>query len=287
MSELKKVFDVDALRASTQAARSAGKTIGFVPTMGNLHAGHISLVAEARQHADFVVVSIFVNPTQFGEGEDFDHYPRTVEEDCAQLQHAGADLVFLPSVSVMYPRGPAQETTVSVSGISTILCGAHRPGHFDGVTTVVSKLFHMVQPDIAVFGEKDYQQLAIIRRMVADLNFPIEIRGIPPIREADGLAMSSRNRFLSPDERNSAAKLQAELLNVAEQLKSGERDYARLQHEAIIFLKKQGFRPQYLEIRRPDLSLPTAADSAWVILVAAGLGSTRLIDNIAISMDGG
>jgi pantoate--beta-alanine ligase len=241
-------------------------------------------VAEARRRARRIVVSIFVNPLQFGPTEDFSVYPRTPEADAEKLRDAGADLLFMPDVNEMYPSDAESMTRVEVPGLSEDLCGRFRPGHFRGVATVVLKLFNQVQPDIAVFGEKDYQQLTIIRRMVADLNVPAEVVGSPTIREPDGLAMSSRNAYLSEDERSQASLLHARLRLAAEQLSSGERDFARVEQEHAETLKAAGFEVDYFTVREPEaLAAPQADDDRWIILVAARLGRTRLIDNLSVS----
>jgi pantoate--beta-alanine ligase len=280
---MKTVTSVRELRAAVAEARAAGKRIALTPTMGNLHQGHAALVRRAVQLGDFVVASIFVNPLQFGANEDLDKYPRTLAADQQLLFDAGCDLLFAPTVEEMYPHGMNTQTIVSVPGVSSGLCGASRPGHFDGVATVVSKLFHMAQPDLAVFGEKDYQQLAVIRTMVRDLNMPIEIFGEPTVRAEDGLALSSRNGYLSAEERAAAPRLYATLQQMAEALRSGRRDYEKLIAEGIATLQGHGLRPDYLEIRE-GLSLrpATAEDRHLVILVAAALGKTRLIDNLAL-----
>ncbi len=275
---------ISSLRAALRQARKAGKTIAFVPTMGNLHDGHIHLVKEARVRADFVVVSIFVNPTQFGAGEDFDQYPRTLDADATRLAEAKCDLLFAPPATEMYPDGRAQSTVVSVSGITEMLCGASRPGHFAGVATVVSKLFNIVQPDMALFGEKDYQQLAVIRRLTRELGFPIEVVGIATQRADDGLALSSRNGFLSAAERAQAPELYKTLANLRTAIEGGQRDYAMLTQAAQAHLGKCGFTPDYLEIRRQDLEPAAPEDRELVILVAAKLGTTRLIDNLAFTL---
>lgn len=275
---------ITGLRGALRAARKAGKSIAFVPTMGNLHEGHITLIRAAKRRADIVVASIFVNPTQFGVNEDFDKYPRTLAADSALLADADCDLLFAPDAREMYPDGRSQLTTVSVSGITDILCGASRPGHFSGVTTVVSKLFNIVQPDMALFGEKDYQQLAVIRCMARELCFPIEIIGVPTVRAEDGLALSSRNGFLSPEERQKAPQLYQTLTNLRTAIASGQRDYAMLTQVAQGHLAKCGFTPDYLAIHRQDLAAASADDQALVILVAAKLGSTRLIDNLAFEV---
>jgi len=277
---------VEELRAQTTVWRQAGMRIGLVPTMGNIHAGHIALVKAAQQHADKVVVSIFVNPTQFGPNEDYDGYPRTIESDSEQLEACQADVLFMPSVETMYGKNIEQTTKVSVPGLSDILCGASRPGHFDGVTTIVSKLFNLVRPDIAVFGEKDFQQLVILKRMNEDLAFPIEIIGVPTWREEDGLAMSSRNQYLTEKERQSAPVLYKTLLGVARQLEAGRVGYGLLSHDASQDLEKSGFLPEYVEIRREiDLKPPEPGDKAIVILAAARLGKARLIDNVRIELE--
>lgn len=275
---------ITGLRGALRAARKAGKSVAFVPTMGNLHDGHITLVRAAKRRADIVVASIFVNPTQFGANEDFDKYPRTLAADSALLADADCDLLFAPDAREMYPDGRSQLTTVSVSGITEALCGASRPGHFNGVATVVSKLFNIVQPDMALFGEKDYQQLAVIRCMARELCFPVEIIGVPTVRAEDGLALSSRNGFLSAEERQQAPQLYQTLRNLRSAIESGQRDYAMLAQAAQGHLAKCGFVPDYLEVRRQDLGLPGPGDKALVILVAAKLGSTRLIDNLAFDL---
>ncbi len=275
---------IAGLRAALKAARKAGKSIALVPTMGNLHDGHITLVKKAKQRADIVVVSIFVNPTQFGVNEDFDKYPRTLAADAALLADAACDLVFAPEVREMYPDGHSQNTIVSVSGITEVLCGKSRPGHFTGVATVVSKLFNIVQPDMALFGEKDYQQLAVIRRFTRELCFPVEIVGVPTVRAEDGLALSSRNGFLSADERKLAPQLYQTLCNLRTAIENGQRDYAMLAAAGNGHLEKCGFTPDYLEIRRQDLEPAGPADKSLAILVAARLGTTRLIDNLAFEL---
>ncbi len=260
--------------------------IAFVPTMGNLHAGHLSLVRYARQNADVVVVSVFVNPTQFGAGEDFERYPRTLEADSTLIKHAGADVLFAPTVSEMYPNGANESTKVIVSGLSDILCGTFRPGHFGGVSSVVARLFHAVQPHLAIFGRKDFQQLLIIQQMVKDLLMPIEIIGLATCRENDGLAMSSRNGYLKPEERLIAPHLYKNLLEIKEAILNGEKNYPTLKEKAINALSKVGFTPDYISIRdRKDLSVPTTKTpiEELIILGAAWLGSARLIDNIEVS----
>lgn len=281
MNVVKTVAD---LRAALNRARGEGKRIGFVPTMGNLHEGHIALIKKAGQRADFVVASIFVNPLQFGPNEDLDNYPRTLAADQDKLFEAGCHLLFAPSVNEMYPHGQALQTIVSVPGVSEGLCGGSRPGHFDGVATVVTKLFNMVQPDLAVFGEKDFQQLAVIRTMVRDLNMPVQIIGEPIVRAADGLALSSRNGYLSEDERAAAPALYRALNEIAEALRTGNRDFAALQARGEELLHAAGLRPDYFEIRNAgDLRAASSDTTHFVILGAAFLGKTRLIDNLQIN----
>jgi pantoate--beta-alanine ligase len=260
-----------------------GGNVAFVPTMGNLHAGHLSLVKAAREQADRVVVSIFVNPLQFGAGEDFDNYPRTLEDDAVLLAGEGTDLLFAPTVSTMYPKAQTDQTRVEVPRLSELLCGATRPGHFVGVATVVCKLFNMVQPDIAFFGKKDYQQLMVIRRMVEDLAMPVRVEGIETVREADGLAMSSRNGYLTEAERQTAPALYAMLRGVAQRLSEGADDYAALESEAGKRLDTQGLRTDYVAIRAADdLAVPRPGAPRLVILAAAYLGKARLIDNLEV-----
>ena len=272
---------IQGLHAALGSARAARKTIGFVPTMGNLHEGHIKLVQEARLRCDVVVVSIFVNPTQFGVGEDFDKYPRTLEADSKMLFDARCDILFAPSVQQMYGETP-QHTTVQVDAIADDLCGKSRPGHFTGVATVVTKLFNIVQPNIAFFGEKDYQQLAVIRHLTRDLCFPIDIIGVPTVRAADGLALSSRNGYLSEAERAQAPVIYQTMSLLKEALLQGERNYQGLMEFGRQKLTLAGFDVDYLEIRTPLLLAPTDNSTEWVILVAARLGKTRLIDNLSV-----
>ncbi|HGA2319131.1 TPA: pantoate--beta-alanine ligase [Pseudomonas putida] len=280
------VKTVRELRAAVARARSEGKRIGFVPTMGNLHSGHAALVTKAAQRADFVVASIFVNPLQFGANEDLDKYPRTLAADQQRLLDAGCHLLFAPTVEEMYPDGMAVQTRVSVPGLSEGLCGASRPGHFEGVATVVSKLFNMVQPDLAVFGEKDYQQLAVIRAMVRDLNMPIQIIGEPTVRAEDGLALSSRNGYLTPEQRSTAPVVYRTLKQIGEALGRGQVDFAALIEQGKADLIAAGLRPDYLEVRHAvNLRPATFGDRDLVILVAAYLGNTRLIDNLYLHLD--
>lgn len=268
-------------RERVRTWQAAGETVAFVPTMGNLHEGHIALVREARRHAARVVASIFVNPTQFGANEDFDRYPRTLPQDSGRLQEAGCDLLFAPDVAQMYPNGRESLTTVHVPRLGDALCGAFRPGHFDGVSTVVSKLLHIVPADLALFGEKDFQQLAVIRRMVEDLDIPTRIVGVPTVRESNGLAMSSRNGFLMPEQRETAAVIYRSLCAARDAVLSGSRDFSRACTEAAKAIGKAGLQVDYVEIRNARTLEPaSASDDSLVIAVAARLGATRLIDNI-------
>lgn len=275
---------IQGVRAALNQARKAGKSIAFVPTMGNLHSGHIALVLNAKRRADFVVSSVFVNPTQFGVNEDFASYPRTLDSDANLLAEAECDILFAPNAEEMYPDGRQQATTVQVAGITEFLCGASRPGHFTGVATVVTKLLNIIQPDMALFGEKDYQQLAVIRRLVTELCIPTNIIAIPTHRADDGLALSSRNGYLSSDERAKAPLIYQTLTQLQSAILSGQRDYASLAHAASSHLNKCGFKTDYLEIRAANLDSATENDSDLVILVAAYLGKTRLIDNLAFSL---
>lgn len=274
------VTELSRLRAIVGGWKREGLRVGFVPTMGNLHAGHYSLVTLARRHADRVVSSVFVNPTQFGPNEDFTRYPRTPEADTTGLEQAGCDVLWLPTVESMYPFGVELAANVHVPGVSALLEGAHRPGHFDGVCTVVTRLFNQVQPDMAAFGRKDYQQLAVIRQMVADLAFPIEIVGGDIVREDDGLAMSSRNQYLTAQTRPQAAVIRRVLLAMRQASLAGA-PRAQVEAEGAAQLQAAGFQVDYAVVRLPDLGEPGEGDpGARVALVAARLGNTRLIDNI-------
>ncbi|MFR0691267.1 pantoate--beta-alanine ligase [Enterobacterales bacterium AE_CKDN230030158-1A_HGKHYDSX7] len=280
------VKTVRELRAAVARARSEGKRIALVPTMGNLHAGHAALVTKAGQRADFVVASIFVNPLQFGPSEDLDKYPRTLAADQEKLLEAGCHLLFAPTVEEMYPDGMEGQTRLHVTGVSEGLCGGSRPGHFDGVATVVCKLFNMVQPDMALFGEKDFQQLAVIRKLVRDLNLPIQIFGEATVRAEDGLALSSRNGYLTEEQRAIAPVLQRTLKQLAERIRQGERDFPALLAEGRQQIEAAGLRIDYLEARESaGLRPATEQDQQLVILVAAFLGTTRLIDNLAFHLD--
>ena len=273
---------VSDLREFLNTTRSQGKTIGFVPTMGNLHQGHLDLVNKASEMSDVVIVSIFVNPMQFGPHEDFDAYPRTLKTDCSALANHPCNAVFAPTVREMYPKGV--NTEIDVPSLSTILCGHHRPGHFKGVATVVTKLLNIVQPNIAVFGNKDYQQLQVIRTMVADLLIPVTIVGADTTREPSGLAMSSRNAYLSEEEKDTAAMLYATLRNVGEALRNDARVSTTLKQEKAR-LTSAGFVLDYLEIRdAQDLSKSYVEADSAVILVAAKLGQARLIDNLVVDL---
>jgi len=276
-------FDrIQPLQEQLSSWRSEGQSIALVPTMGNLHAGHLALVKRAQQIAQGTVVTIFVNPTQFVQGEDYAAYPRTFENDRLALEALGTDILFHPPVSAMYPDGVQQQTRVTVDGLDDIFCGKFRKGHFTGVATVVTKLFNIIQPDVAVFGEKDYQQLLVIRRLVRDLNMPIEIAGMATVREDDGLAMSSRNRYLSESERRTASLLYQVLLQISDEIKKGSMDYSLLEQNAAAVLRHAGFRPEYISIRNADdLGEPVAAGNL-VVLAAAWLGQARLIDNLQV-----
>jgi pantoate--beta-alanine ligase len=275
------IRDIKSLREGIAALRTNGARVALVPTMGALHDGHLTLVREAKSHADHVVASIFVNPTQFGPNEDLDAYPRREAADAALLAAEGTAILWAPGVAAMYPPGHA--TRISVSGVSEVLCGGARPGHFDGVATVVAKLFQQVAPDVALFGEKDWQQLAVIRRMAADLDFALEIRGVPTVREADGLAMSSRNAYLSPDQRAAASALPAMLQRAAAAIIAGDAVATTLAAGEAALLDAGFASIDYLDLR--DGSSLARLDSLQPgarLFIAARIGSTRLIDNIAV-----
>lgn len=273
------------LRQHIRRLRHEGKRVALVPTMGNLHDGHMTLVEEAKTRADVVVVSIFVNPMQFDRAEDLARYPRTLQEDCEKLNKRKVDFVFAPSATEIYPQGLESQTFVDVPGLSTMLEGASRPGHFRGVSTIVSKLFNLIQPDIACFGEKDFQQLALIRKMVADLGYDIEIVGVPIIRAKDGLALSSRNGYLTAEQRKIAPGLYQVMTRVADKLKAGERDREEMIAIAEQELNEKGFRADDIQIRDADTLLDlTESSKRAVILMAAWLGQARLIDNQSVTL---
>lgn len=279
------VSDSEHLRDSLADWRHSGAHIALVPTMGNLHDGHLSLVTLAREHAERVVVSIFVNPTQFAAGEDFEKYPRTLERDKRMLKKVKPDLLFVPDVDTMYPFGLDSATSVTVPVLTADFCGAFRPGHFDGVTSVVARLFSIVQPDVAIFGQKDYQQQLVIRRLVADLRLPIEIVSGPTKREDDGLAMSSRNQYLSEEQRGLAPTLYAVLQGIGRDLQAGKRNYEELERLGMEALSTAGFEPEYVGIRRAEnLEFPDRDNDEIVVLAAVRLGNARLIDNILVSI---
>ena len=283
---MKVEHDVSSLRASVKQWRTDGLTIALVPTMGNLHEGHLSLLARARELADRTVASIFVNPIQFGRGEDYQRYPSTLDDDCAKLEAAGLDLLFAPNLSELYPGGIEEDTRISVPALSDILCGEFRPGHFSGVATVVIKLLINAQPDFALFGEKDYQQVQVIRRMVTDLLVPTKIIAMPIIREADGVAMSSRNSYLKAAERDVAGAIFKAMNQAADAIRQGAISRREIEMDGQAALKASGMRPEYFSIRRQDdLSEAGDGDKNLVVLVAAWLGEARLIDNLKINLD--
>ena len=275
----------EEMRELHESWRHQGDHVALVPTMGNLHAGHLSLVDLASEHAERVVVTVFVNPTQFGEGEDFAEYPRTLKRDSQRLKKLEADALFVPEVETVYPFGLERATVVSVPGLTRNFCGASRPGHFDGVTTVVARLFALVQPDVAVFGQKDYQQQLVIRHMTTDLSLPIRIITAPTVREDDGLAMSSRNQYLSEAERAVAPQLYRTLQALGADLQDGKRNFEELEKRASAALEAAGFVPDYVAIRRAENLEPPDRDcDEIVILAAAHLGKARLIDNIVVTI---
>jgi pantoate--beta-alanine ligase len=277
------IKEISELREIRRTWQNSAKVIAFVPTMGNLHQGHLNLVREAKKQADIVVVSIFVNPLQFGPDEDLDAYPRTLEKDSSLLEGLGVDALFMPSTNDIYARGLEQQTFVEVPGLSYMICGASRPGHFRGVATIVCKLFNMVQPNLAFFGEKDFQQLQVIKAMVTDLSMNLKVFGVTTTREDDGLAMSSRNHYLKDDERKLAPTLNKKMHELVDEIHAGRRDFSRLTQEYKLQLGKLGFNPDYLEIRNVEnLLQPGHEDQHLVLLAAAFLGKTRLIDNLQI-----
>ena len=276
------IHEIRELRGVLDTAVS-GSSVGLVPTMGNLHAGHVRLMASSIAGCDLTVATIFVNPLQFGPQEDLESYPRTLATDSVQLEAAGVDMLFAPSETELYPDGRSTQTAVSVPGISTELCGASRPGHFDGVTTVVLKLFNIVRPDVAYFGLKDYQQLTIIRSMTRQLNVPVEIIGVDTVRADDGLALSSRNQYLNDAQRAAAPELFATLQATAAALQNGEKDLPRLEHKAVQRLETAGFEPDFISIRDAlTLAEPQSQVRSLIVLGAARLGETRLIDNVCV-----
>lgn len=276
---------VETLQSKIARWKSQGHAVGLVPTMGDLHEGHLNLVRQARAKADRLVVSIFVNPLQFGPGEDFDRYPRRLDEDSSLLEKEQVDVLFTPGLEAMYPQGTQAVRRISAGDLASILCGSSRPGHFDGVATVVNRLFEVVQPDLAVFGLKDYQQLLVIRRLVAERGLAVDVLGGPTCREADGLAMSTRNRYLNAQERAVAPCLYAELQAAAESIRAGSPARAQILERAVAKLAAAGFRPIYFELRRAtDLSVAGERDRELALLTAACLGETRLIDNLLFSL---
>lgn len=278
---MQQISKIKSLREQLATVRHSGKKIALVPTMGNLHEGHLSLVKQVRERADYIVVSLFVNPTQFVKGEDFDSYPRTLESDLALLNGLNVDLVFMPEMKEIYPDGNEISVEVTVPELDSIYCGKFRPGHFNGVATIVTKLFNIIQPDVAIFGEKDFQQLLVIRSLVNSLNLPIEIIGLATVREKDGLAMSSRNKYLTEDERQQAPALYKCLSKVATTIKNGDQNYEKLEKEAISSLEEAGFKPEYFSIC--DIkTLKMPINQELVIIAAAWLGKARLIDNVAL-----
>lgn len=277
------VDSIASLRELITQWKRSGQTVGFVPTMGNLHDGHLKLVKRAKAHNDKVIVSIFVNPMQFGANEDLDAYPRTIEEDKAKLIADGADAVFLPSVSDMYPAGLDVQTYVEVPGISDVLCGASRPGHFRGVATVVSKLFNMVQPDDAFFGEKDYQQLQVIRTMVRDLSMAVTVHGVPTEREESGLAMSSRNGYLTAEEKATASLIYKAMQQMKTAIDEGNTDFLAIENTAVSELEQHGFKNDYVKVVNAQTFMPAMPNDAHIVIVVAlFMGKTRLIDNLQI-----
>ncbi len=284
---MKTLTSIDSVRDAINGAKQQGKTTAFVPTMGNLHAGHISLIEEAKKQADCVMASVFVNPMQFGAGEDLDSYPRTLQEDINKLTAAGCDFLFTPTEAIMYPAGQSHHTQIKVPELTSRLCGADRPGHFAGVCTVVSKLFNIVQPDSAFFGKKDFQQLAVIRKMVFDLNIPVSIYAVETKRETDGLALSSRNQYLSAEERLIAPNLYQVLMQTKQAILAGNSNYTTLCAEGIKTLQSAGFTPGYLDILDAKTLNPINGNTfEGVIAVAASIGNTRLIDNVTFLLNG-
>tara|TARA_B110000503_G_C7139444_1_gene410257 strand:+ start:1450 stop:2298 length:849 start_codon:yes stop_codon:yes gene_type:complete len=279
------ISDILDLREIRRTWQSSAKVIAFVPTMGNLHQGHLNLVREAKKQADIVVVSIFVNPMQFGPDEDLDAYPRTLQSDSRLLEELGVDVLFMPKATDIYARGLEQQTFVEVPGLSYMICGASRPGHFRGVATIVCKLFNMVQPNLAFFGEKDFQQLQVIKAMVTDLSMNLKVFGMATTRDDDGLAMSSRNQYLKDKERKLAPSLYEKMQQLASEIQLGRRDFSKITQEYKLQLAELGFNPDYLEIRNVEnLLQPGHEDQHLVLLAAVFLGKTRLIDNLQIRL---
>jgi pantoate--beta-alanine ligase len=277
------VTTVAAVREHVRRWRSEGRRVAFVPTMGNLHTGHVSLIEAARRHGDRFVASIFVNPMQFGPNEDYAQYPRTPTKDADMLAEAGCNLMFMPDVAQIYPNGSERATRVDVPSLSRVLDGEFRPGHFEGVSTIVATLFHIVEPDVAIFGEKDFQQLTIIRRLVADLCMAVEIVGAPTVRDSDGLAMSSRNQYLTPAEREVAPRIYQTLQTAANRLQAGDTEFSSIERTGVEALSKAGMKPDYFSVRRAqDLGAPAPDTKHLVVLTAARLGRARLIDNIQV-----
>jgi pantoate--beta-alanine ligase len=277
------VTTVAAVREHVRRWRSEGRRVAFVPTMGNLHTGHVSLIEAARRHGDRFVASIFVNPMQFGPNEDYAQYPRTPTKDADMLTAAGCNLMFMPDVAEIYPNGSERATRVDVPSLSRVLDGEFRPGHFEGVSTIVATLFHIVEPDVAIFGEKDFQQLTIIRRMVADLCMAVEIVGAPTVRDSDGLAMSSRNQYLTSAERQVAPRIYQTLRAAANRLQAGDTEFSSIERTGVEALAKGGMKPDYFSVRRAqDLGAPAPDTKHLVVLTAARLGKARLIDNIQV-----
>jgi pantoate--beta-alanine ligase len=277
------VTTVAAVREHVRRWRSEGRRVAFVPTMGNLHTGHVSLIEAARRHGDRFVASIFVNPMQFGPNEDYAQYPRTPTKDADMLAEAGCNLMFMPDVAQIYPNGSERATRVDVPSLSRVLDGEFRPGHFEGVSTIVATLFHIVEPDVAIFGEKDFQQLTIIRRMVADLCMAVEIVGAPTVRDSDGLAMSSRNQYLTSAERQVAPRIYQTLRAAAGRLQAGDTEFSSIERTGVEALAKAGMKPDYFSVRRAqDLGAPAPDTKHLVVLTAARLGKARLIDNIQV-----
>lgn len=279
---------IASVRGALNTARKRGKSVAFVPTMGNLHDAHIALVKQAQSMADIVIVSIFVNRLQFGLNEDWDKYPRTLEDDAAKLRAVSCDFLFCPEEAEIYPNGMDTQTRVIVPSMANVLCGASRPGHFEGVTTVVTKLFNIVEPDLAVFGIKDYQQLAIIRRLVQDLCIPVGVVAGEIVRELDGLAMSSRNGFITPQERPRANQLNKSITWIVEQIRGGEKDFTNLEAEAKKQILEAGFKPDYMQVCNSH-SLAPAADDDFEITVLGAMytRAARLIDNISLTLEDG